>query len=163
MPVADAAQLLVAYSSYDEVPPPDALFGRPGPPLAAFFDEPHRPNLRALCTNPAALAGGSAPLDTVFPTKPIPAGTTIARLAALLDLRPPHARTPWIELRHSFTGRCETSGPVTYLRVTPAYGVPAPRPSLDATWGLHLLDSGLVQGNLVALVDRQARAYAAGR
>jgi hypothetical protein len=150
---------VIAYSSFDAVPPQNALFGRAGGPLAAFFDEAKGRDLHALCTNPAALAGGPAPLDTVFPTKPIPPGTRIAQLAALLQLRLPSARTPWIELRHTFFGRCRTTGRVTYLSVTPAPGVTAPKPSLDATWGLHLIDSGLTQGNLAALIGREARAY----
>src|SRR3712207_8684747 len=51
----------------------DSRFGRPG---GAFFGGD--PSVHdVLCTNPAALAGGAAPLSTVIPSEPYAPETTI--------------------------------------------------------------------------------------
>src|SRR3954467_5132032 len=49
---------VVAFSSYNATPPDNSLFGR-------TLD----PSLKVLCTNPARLAGGTARLDSIEPTK----------------------------------------------------------------------------------------------
>ena len=54
---------VVAFSAFDDTPPPDAIFGR----------TPRR-GMEVLCTNPAALGGGSAPLDFVVPATPFAPG-----------------------------------------------------------------------------------------
>jgi len=47
------------------------------------------------------------------------------------------------------------------LRIASAPGTPVPRPSPTPEWGLHLVDANIAQGDLVSVVRRQIRAYAA--
>jgi hypothetical protein len=54
---------VVAFSTFNGPVPANAVFGR--------TSEPGR---EVLCTNPAALGGGSAPLDTIQPSEPFAAG-----------------------------------------------------------------------------------------
>jgi hypothetical protein len=72
-----AAQLgcVVGYSMFDQVPAPDARFAR----TPASGRE-------ILCTNPAALGGGSGTLDPYTPTAPFPG--TIGHRAARVDHDP---------------------------------------------------------------------------
>jgi hypothetical protein len=55
---------VVAYNSYASTPPSNAIFGRPDPAR----------HLVAACTNPAALAGGSAVLSPYLPTAALSPG-----------------------------------------------------------------------------------------
>ena len=47
--------------------------------------------------------------------------------------------------------------------MTPRDGAPVPKTVPSPSWGLHLLDGNIAQGNLVALVGDQERAYPAKR
>ena len=47
------------------------------------------------------------------------------------------------------------------LRIESGNGAPVLNPSPDATWGLHLLDANVAQGELVELVRAQSARYAA--
>src|SRR3954454_4156244 len=86
---------VVAFSSYNATPPDNSLFGRTADP-----------NLEVLCTNPARLAGGSARLDSIEPTKEFAPGTLINLGIKLLDLPVPAASTPFVETRSAFSARC---------------------------------------------------------
>jgi hypothetical protein len=140
---------VVAYSSFNATPPANAIFGRTT-----------APDLEVLCTNPARLGGGPARLDSIEPTKEFAPGTLISLGIKLLNLPLPTASTPFIESRSAFSGRCVHDAGAHVLHVTSLPGTPVPTPSPDATWGLHLLDANVAQGNLVRLVALQARAYA---
>jgi hypothetical protein len=63
---------VVAYSTFEGEPPPDAVFARGDTSIGALLGLVPRPGrgMRVLCTNPAALDGASAPLDTYLPTRP---------------------------------------------------------------------------------------------
>jgi Protein of unknown function (DUF3089) len=139
---------VVAFSTFDQPVPPNAIFGRTAEPGRAV-----------LCTNPAKLSGGAGTLDTVFPTQPFAPGSTIAAGMALLGVTLPSAPTPWIEISRGYRAQC-TSGTAHVLEITPLAGAPAPRPSPDPSWGLHLADANIALGNLVDLVRTQAKAYA---
>jgi hypothetical protein len=106
----------------------------------------------AACTNPAALAGGRAPLDG-FIHKPVYA---------------PVDGPPWVEMAGQLTGECVVDAQGVVLRVQTVPGPPAPlvQQLLDSSelpggWGLHLLDVGLAQGNLLDLAESQGKAWAA--
>jgi hypothetical protein len=139
---------VVAFSTFDQPVPPNAIFGRTAEPGRAV-----------LCTNPAKLSGGAGTLDTVFPTQPFAPGSTIAAGMALLGVTLPSAPTPWIEISRGYRAQC-TSGAAHVLEITPLAGAPALRPSPDPSWGLHLADANIALGNLVDLVRTQAKAYA---
>src|SRR3954470_23469389 len=115
---------VVAFSSYNATPPENSLFGRTADP-----------NLQVLCTNPARLAGGSARLDSIEPTKEFAPGTLINLGIKLLDFPLPTASTPFIESIGAFSGRCVADGGAHVLKVRSLAGTPVPKPSPDATWG----------------------------
>ena len=138
---------LVAFSVYDETPPPGALFGRSAS------------GGTVVCTNPARLRGGPATVDAVFPSEPFAPGTLIAAGIGLMGVTQPTASTPWVEVRDAYRAECRREAGATYLRVTPLDGAPDFRPSPTPEWGLHLVDANIALGDLVALVRRQAAAY----
>jgi len=144
---------VMAFSTFDGPVPPGALFGRASDP--ARFD--------VLCTNPAALGGGAAPLDTIFPTAPFAPGTIIGlvtpAVGVQLPLSPP--TTPWFEVRGGYTGQCSSADDAHVLQIAPVNGAPVLHPIPDATWGLHLVDANIALGNLVSVVGSQIAAYAA--
>ena len=140
---------VVAFSTFNATPPANAIFGR-------TTDA----NREVLCSNPARLGGGSSRLDSIEPTKEFAPGTLINLGIKLLDLPLPPASTPFIESRSVFSGRCVDEGGAHVLKVTSLPGAPVPKPSPDATWGLHLIDANVAQGDLVRLVAAQARAAA---
>src|SRR3954454_10334417 len=140
---------LVAFSSYNETPPEDSLFGRT-----------KVPGRQVVCTNPASLgANALTKLDALVPSKRFAPGTLIDAGIQLLHLEYPKVSTPWIEATAAFSGQCSTDGGASFLKITSNEGTPVPTASPDATWGLHLLDANVAQGDLVNLVKSQAKAY----
>jgi hypothetical protein len=148
---------VVAYSSFATAPPADAFFGRIGTSIAARSGLGGRPSAgqQVLCTNPAELDGSGGALRPYLPTQ-LPAGR--GRLAV-----PAGVRTPWVSYPGLYTAACRSSGGADWLQVTTVVSRGDRRPvvtaSLGPRWGLHLADVNLALGNLVRLVDEQARAY----
>ncbi len=139
---------VIAFSTFDSVPPANSIFGR----TAA-------PGLQVLCTNPASLAGGSGLLDPIFPTQPFAPGSTIAAGIQLLDFTVPSVHTPWVSSPGAYSATCSAAGGAHVLEITPRSGAPLIHPSPDATWGLHLVDANIALGNLIGVVHSQALAY----
>ena len=150
---------VVAFSAYGATPPDDARFGRGSNRFAEVFGQPRGEDLEVLCTNPAALRGGSARLDAILPSRPFAPGTLIVAGIALLDFPVPDARTTFIAAPGAFSGRCVRENGATVLKVRSRGGTPTPKASPDATWGLHLVDANIAQGDLLELVRRQAGAH----
>ncbi|HEX8205343.1 MAG TPA: DUF3089 domain-containing protein [Solirubrobacteraceae bacterium] len=152
LPCRSARQLgcVVAFSTYDETPPPDSLFGRS--PTGS----------KVVCTNPARLLGGPAVVETVYPSEPFAPGTLIATGITLLGVQQPTAATPWVATR-AYRARCAREARASFLKITPVGGAPDFTPSPTPQWGLHLTDANIALGDLVRLVRRQAEAYAARR
>ncbi len=149
---------VMAFSTFNEPVPDDALFGRPG---GFFGGNPKTQDV--LCTNPAALGGGKkAPLDAVMPTEPFAPGTTIGIATTLVGFPQPSSDpgTTYYESRDAYTGRCSSANDANALEVRAVNGAPDLKPIPDATWGLHLVDANIALGNLVDVVHKQARAYA---
>ncbi len=152
---ADQTGCVVAYSSFNQEPPPDSGFGRvdSGPKA----NELANGNLQVLCVNPASLSGGTGALQPYFATAPFP-----GILGALL-LQLPLTPTPWVAYPGLYTAHCESSGSATWLQVDTTNIAGDQRPvvsqTLGPTWGLHLFDVNLATGNLVDLVRQQAAAF----
>src|SRR5262249_28336232 len=108
-----------------------------------------------LCTNPAALDGGSAPLDAYFPARRLggPINFTLSPLAP----------TPWVHYPDLLTGECQSEDGANWLQVTDERRRPdrrlVLRDSLGPTWGLHIYDMNVALGNLVDVVRAEAAAY----
>ena len=146
---------VVAYSSFTSKPPKNSQFGRTTSDAGVRLLAPRNPSpdLRIMCVNPAAPAGGRAPLDSYLPS------LALRFLSGRLRLR---VKTPWVSFPGEYSARCESSGNATWLQVTHVGGHDR-RPALaaagDAILGLHVLDVNIALGNLVRLVRDQAAAF----
>lgn len=154
-----------------------SIYRNEDPGLAAnvaFFGTP-LDGATAVCTNPAALSGGSASLDAYFPVESIPIlGALIIPRAdgpyADPDTAPP-ITTPFYTMPDFVSGDCvlDDNG-VSYLEAT-AHADPTDPRADDFNgeflgfpgWGLHLLDMTLPMGDLVNLGEDQANAWLQGQ
>jgi hypothetical protein len=141
---------VIAFSTFDQTPPANSLFGR----TTVAGDQ-------VLCTNPAALGGGAARVDPVFPSAPFAPGTLIAAGISLLKIAQPTASTTWISEPGAYSARCSSAGGANTLQITALDGAQTATPSPDPSWGLHLLDANIALGNLVSVVHSEGGAYAA--
>ena len=140
---------VIAFSTYGETPPANALFGRTG-----------TPGREVLCTNPAALSGGSAKITPIQPRQPFAPGSTIGAAIGITGVPQPKVSTEWGETPNAYRARC-TTGSANVLLIAPLRGAPVFKPSPDAGWGLHLVDANIALGNLVGLVRHQAAVWRA--
>ncbi len=134
----------VAFSIYNGPVPSDSLFGRA------------ENGFEVLCTNPAALGGGSGTLTPIYPSEPFAPGVIGSAVTQLGRL--PTASSPWIEIPRAYRARCSSGDGANVLQVTPVGEAPRLTPTSPG-YGLHLVDANLSLGNLVDLVRRQARHY----
>ena len=140
------AGCVIAYSSFNSTPPADSLFGIPGRGVSLLSGQSSGAGQQVACVNPAAIGGGSAPLQPYF------ASVNAAGTAAT-----------WVTYPHLYTARCKTAGNTTWLQVTDVAGASDRRPVVQATdsaaFGLHRYDVNLALGNLVRDVLAQEAAY----
>jgi hypothetical protein len=140
-------------------PPADSFFGRGGE------------GTEAGCTNPAALAGGTADLQAFFPahhgSNILSRGGDVEPWAdpAVIDTEA-YAAFDWVEVPGLLSGECVSERGFNYLEVTVNADPADPRVddipgNLTPQWGLHLVDMNLVMGDLVALASSQAAAWLA--
>ena len=148
---------VIAFSTFNAPVPSDSLFGRPGfggltpPGLPTTGD--------VLCTNPAALAGGSALLTSVLPSQPFAPGTTIGTATqAVGQSAPAGLTTPWYEFQ-GYNGACDSANNAHVLQISAVGGAPTLHAVPAVTWGLHFVDANIALGNLTADVSRQAKAW----
>jgi Protein of unknown function (DUF3089) len=138
---------VVAYSSFLDPPPANSLFGRS-----------IVPGDQVLCTNPAALGGGTAVLHPEFPTNE--AGGVFSLVTPAKGVT---VTTPWVNYPDLYKAACVSSGGATVLHVTPTPASGDPRPvvsqQIGANWGLHLVDVNIAYEDLVDLVRQQVAAY----
>lgn len=122
---------VIAYSSFLTTPPANTLFGVAGTGVSLLSGETAR-DREVACVNPAALAGGSAPLHPYTPDDQ--AGSP-----------------PWTAYPDRYVAQCRHEGDATWLQVTPRS--PDPRPAvtedLGPSWGLHRVDVNIALGDLV--------------
>jgi hypothetical protein len=148
---------VIAFSTFDQPVPTPSLFGRPSGVLGA----PTPPNTAVLCTNPAALAGGSGILNPIFPSQPFDPQSILSVGIALLGLTQPMPPTVWATEPGAYSASCSSANDANVLEVSPLGGAKAPNPSPTPAWGLHLVDANIALGNLVAIVKREAAAFTA--
>jgi hypothetical protein len=139
------------------------------PPTGSRFGKVADPALEVACTNPADLAGNSdAPLGAYLATGG--AFTSSAEMGPWVeggaDIETDYVRVPGL-----LTGQCVNDEAGHYFAVT-VHGDPADPRADDivgdvvsdgeilADWGLHLLDVGIAQADLIDLVESQAAAHA---
>jgi hypothetical protein len=140
---------VIAFSSFPSAPPAASNFGRPGQGVSLQSGQHTSTGEQVLCTNPAALAGGSAALVPEF-------------LSAAIALSGSTVSTPWVEFPNLYRARCESSDGATWLDVTDA-GSKGVRPLVTEEdgpdWGYHVEDVSLTLGNLITDVASESHAY----
>jgi hypothetical protein len=143
---------VIAFSTFDQAPPTGSLFG---------VITPANPALQVLCTNPAALGGGSGILDPISPSAPFDPSSTLSVGIKLLNVHFPMPPTVWWSSPGAYMAQCQTLNGATVLEISALNGAPTPTPSPTPGWGLHLLDANIALGNLIAIVKDEAAAFAA--
>jgi hypothetical protein len=136
-----ATGCVIAYSSFDRMPPVGAAMGRS-----------RIPGTHILCVNPASPGSSKAlPVTPLFPT------TALRFAGAKVS-----ATTPWVAFPGLYTARCEQSANASWLQITRAPGdrTPVVAPSMGPRWGLHLVDVNIALANLVSVVRNESRAFA---
>ncbi len=138
------------------------------PPANSRFGKMETAGQVAGCTNPAALAGGKAVTRNYLAAGQV--GSSAAPGPWVKDGAA--VTTPFVEAPGLLTAECVKTPGFNYLSVT-VNGVPAdPRTDTivgdvmagDAIlkdWGLHLIDVNIAQGDLIAVANTQAKAWAA--
>lgn len=155
---------VVTWASYraGATPPPNALFGRG-----------EGAGMEAGCTNPAALAGGEAPLDPILGFPWWKGGyVQYATPASGWETGGKAVTTRFIQMPGLLSGACVKAGGFSYLAVKVAPGreggiadiVSGTGAIGDAAfpdWGFHVADMAVVEGDLLTLVAAQRAAYRA--
>jgi hypothetical protein len=139
---------VIAFSTFDQPAPANSLFGR----TTITGDQ-------VLCTNPAALAGGSGKVDPVFPSAPFYQGSALAAGIKALNLVLPTPATVWGSEPGAYRAQCSSADGASVLEITPLGGAQVATPSPDPAWGLHLVDLNIALGNLLTVVRKQAAAF----
>ncbi|HYJ52396.1 MAG TPA: DUF3089 domain-containing protein [Allosphingosinicella sp.] len=133
------------------------------PPAGSLMGRAPRPGMTAACVNPAALGGGSAPLDSYwfagasqFGGQPITWSSAGA---------PP---APFLHTRGLVSGECRHDGQAGWLAIsvnadpndarTDAVPGDVTIGTIQPGWGLHLGDYSYAQGDLIRLVEAQRDA-----
>nr|WP_296771991.1 DUF3089 domain-containing protein [Rhodococcus sp. (in: high G+C Gram-positive bacteria)] len=153
----DQIGCVIAFSTFNDVPPADSRFGR-SPESDTYgerLDLPWGPDYDVLCTNPASLgANDRRPIDSVLRTLvEVPgAHPVVADANALV------ASTPFVVPAEHYSARCEMDGGAHVLRIDGADAASL-RPLPTAQWGLHLSDVNIALGTLTDIVDKQIRTY----
>jgi hypothetical protein len=140
------------------------------PPAASLFGRTMRPGMTVGCTNPARLVRTSAPLDSYWYAGPSATGAA-SPIAWSSSGAPP---TPFLRTEGLASAACVNRGNVGYLSVTvnadPADARTDQIPGdvvlggqVARGWGLHTADMNLALGDLIALVEAQAEAFAQKR
>lgn len=153
----------LAWASFRESAPP---------PENSRYGKPPAPDKAIACTNPAALAGGVAPLKAVFPRRGPSFDMTSQTVRWSGKAAQPE--TAFVALPGLFNGQCKTLNGANVLAVSLNAAVPGGRvadpggdlrfgPSIATDWGLHLIDVQLVQDDLIALVSSQSAAWSKER
>lgn len=148
---ATEAGCVIAWSSFPSVPPASALFGRPGQGVSLQDGPVPSAGQQVACVNPAAISGGSAPLDDYFLRE-------VERVT-------PEPSTQWLTFPDLYTGSCESEGGATWFQVTdvatPGDKRPVVTESEGPDWGFHADDINLVLGNLVHDVAAEEAGWVA--
>jgi DUF3089 family protein len=146
---------VVAYSSFAQTPPPNALFGRAAA-ARNLVPGVQTDGMQVLCVNPVTLGAGKAELTPYLPTRNIGGRLTASPASALPDLPTGFVTFPGL------SAECRNENGASWLQVNGSgspYDKGATAQVLGPTWGLHLLDVSNAYGDLVSLVEKQSAAW----
>ena len=153
---------VVVYNSFRVDAPPSAK---------SFLGRPRTDGMNNGCVNPAALAGGSAPLDAYLETR-YTMGEAGKMQQAPWTTTGKTVTTPFVKVPGLLSAQCLLDANGSYLAVT-IHADPGDARVDDIRgdvygggkrvddWGLHVIDMELVMGDLVRLVGTQAKAWPA--
>ena len=153
---------VVAYSSYDEPSGDD-------PGSSALFGTATASGYEIACTNPTALLNGddpgtNEPLDTYLPSEQLVNGNVLLPdgdlSLVLLGFTLPTVSAGFEEYQGALDGQCTYQGGSSWLQITGDTGL-FPSSTQTSSIGLHVVDYNIDQGDLTALVARQASAWLA--
>jgi hypothetical protein len=145
---------VIAFSTFDQPVPDPSFFGRAASP---FGNAPKGDAV--LCTNPAALGGGSALVDPIFPSQPFDPTSLIATGIKILRLTQPTPPTVWSTEPGAYRAHCSSANNANVLEISAVGGAKTPHPSPTPDWGLHLIDANIELGNLIGVVKTEAAAF----
>ena len=137
----------VNYTSFRETAPPV--------PGEALFGVTDSPDTRAACTHPVDLGAGRLELDAIFSPGQLQPYTDPALNRTIT--------TPFVKLPGLFEGECIEEDGKGYFAIT--INADPDDPRVDDVedflpgWGLHMIDVGLAQGDLVRLAQKQAGVW----
>jgi len=151
---------VIGWSTFDQPVPPGALFGRPG--TVGANQTPAGPNVKVLCSNPAALGGGSGLLTGYAPVQPFAAGLLSAGIA-LLGAKLPPTTQPFVESVGAYRAQCSNADDANVLEVQALGTSPVLTPSPTSGWGLHLADVNLPWATMVKVVASEGKAWLAAQ
>jgi hypothetical protein len=149
---------VIAFSTFNQTPPSDALFGRTDGPFAAVPEGADPADYKVACTNPASLDGGSGPVETIARSEPFP-GTLGIGITIMYGGPAPTAATPWITPQDHYTAKCDYTDGASSLMLSSIGDAKVLNPSPTPGWGLHLLDANVALGNLVDIVRSEGKQY----
>lgn len=140
------------------------------PPANALFGRTSERGMEPVCTNPAALGGGAAPLDPLLGAPWWRNGSATYEQPEPWTAQAKPLTTRYVRLESQLSGACTGSEDTRYLAVhiTPGAagdtveallgeGALADRTYPD--WGFHVIDMGLVMGDLLRRVREQEAAF----
>jgi hypothetical protein len=124
----------------------------------------------AACVNPAALGGGSGELKAYLASAGRSLGSSAEPRPWVTPAQP--INTPFVSVPGLLTAECVSNESGSYLAVKVHGDSKDPRTDdiagdvvvggqVQADWGLHLIDVHLAMGNLIEIVNQQAKAYLA--
>lgn len=150
---------VITYASFRDTnpPPPESRFGRSAN------------GLRAACTNPSSLKGGSGQPESYFMTRGFLNGSGGATQPDWATPAP-DIKTPFVKVPGLVSTACVEKGDFTYLAMhvnadpadkrTDVLAGEISRPTgPDWSWGLHLIDVDHSMGDLIRIVRAEAAAY----
>jgi hypothetical protein len=139
----------------------------PPPPESHLFGASSGPGLEAACVNPAALAGGSAPLHAYL-GQGAEMVTASGEQQGPWTTPPKPIRQPFVEVPGLLSAECRSESNHNFLAIT-IHPDPAGKRTnkivgdvvIDGKrlpdWGLHRIDVNLTMGNLIDVVRAQAQ------
>ncbi|MCO5327186.1 MAG: DUF3089 domain-containing protein [Solirubrobacterales bacterium] len=154
----DETGCVIAFSTFGETPPADAIFGTSTGVLVDTGNKDPE-DLKVVCTKPSAYGvGADGELDTLVRSDPFP-GTIGLGLQILYGGPQPTAATPWLVPKDHYSGRCVRQNKANVLLISPLDGARQLNASPTPGWGLHLVDANIALGQLVENVADRARAF----
>jgi hypothetical protein len=154
---------VIAFASFRATVPP--------PGNSRFGKAPE--GMQAVCTNPAALGGGSGMLDAYLSPGRIATGSDDVPAPFAWTAAAKPVTTPFVKVPGLLSAACVADEHGSYLAVT-LHPTPGGARSNDISgdvvvngqvledWGLHLIDANLTMGNLLSVVGDETKSYLAG-